>query len=115
MERQLWVKRVADRVKSSETKIDEAMRSVMELVQEVHAAQTDMSVSPIVTDAAMIKLTAAMTALQTARTSVVGGHKRLDKIAEDLNLRTTGVGFDFKYMSDESQPAADDIAERAVG
>jgi hypothetical protein len=115
MERQLWVKRIADRVKTSETKIDEAMRAVMDLVQEVHAAQTDMSVSPIVTDAAMIKLTASMAALQTARTSVVGGHKRLDKIAEDLNLRTTGVGFDFKYLSDDSEVTADQPLERAVG
>jgi hypothetical protein len=115
MERQLWVKRIADRVKAGETKIDEAIASVMELVQEVQAAQGDMGVSPIVTDAAMMKLMQSLTALQSARTSVVGGHKRLDKIADDLGLRTTGVGFDFKYMSDESEPAQDEVLERVNG
>jgi hypothetical protein len=115
MEKQLWVKRVADRVKAGETKIDEAIRSVMELVQEVHAAQADMRISPIVTDPAMMKLTQSLTALQSARTAVVGGHKRLDKIADDMNLRTTGVGFDFKYMSDESEAAHDEALERAHG
>jgi hypothetical protein len=115
MERQLWVKRVADRVKASETKIDEAMRSVMELAQEVQAAQADMSVSPIVTDAVMIKMTAALTALQSSRTAVVGGHKRLDKIAEDMGLRTTGTGFDFKYLSDDREVTADQSLEQAVG
>jgi hypothetical protein len=113
MEKQLWVKRIADRVKAGETKIDDAVRSVMELVQEVQAAQADMSISPIVTDAAMVKLMQSLTALQTARTAVVGGHKRLDKIADDMGMRTTGVGFDFKYQSDDSEPV--EALDRAHG
>ena len=115
MERQLWVKRVGDRVKTGETKIDEAILAVMELVQEVQSAQSDMSVSPIVTDAAMTKLMGSLTALQSARSAVVGGHKRLDKIAEDMNLRTTRIGFDFKYLSDDSEVTGDAELQRAFG
>ena len=36
------------------------------------------------------------------------------KIAGDLNLRTTGIGFDFKYSEGEIG-AADEVLERAVG
>ena len=116
MERQLWVKRVGDRIKTSEAKIDEAMQSVMALMQEVQSAQSDMSVSPTVTDTAMVKLMAGLSALQDARSSVVGGHRRLDKIAGDLNLRTVGLGFDFKVPTSEGEiGAADEVLERAVG
>ena len=114
MERQLWAKRVGDRIKAGETKIDEAIRSVMELVQEVQTAQGDMSVSPTVTDSAMVKLMESLSALQTARTSMVSSHRRLDKIGRDIGLRTTGVGFDFKYMSSESE-IADQPLEQVNG
>jgi hypothetical protein len=114
MERQLWVKRVGDRVKAGETKIDEAILSVMELVQEVQTAQADMSVSAIVSDPALAKLIEGLAALQTARTAIVGSHRRLDKIAGDLSLRTVGLGFDFKYAQSETG-AADEERERAIG
>jgi hypothetical protein len=114
MERQLWAKRVGDRIKAGESKIDDAIRSVMELVQEVQTAQSDMSVSPTVTDTAMVKLMESLTALQTARTSMVSSHRRLDKIGQSLGLRTTGVGFDFKYLVGD-EGAADEALEQAVG
>jgi hypothetical protein len=40
------------------------------------------------TDSTFAKLVEAMTALQTARTSVVSTHRRLDTIREALGLRT---------------------------
>jgi hypothetical protein len=115
MERQLWVKRIGDRVKAGETKIDEAIRSVMDLVVEVHAAQADARVSATVSDPALIKLMESLGALQAARTSVVSGHRRLDKIAGDLSLRTTGLGFDQKPPTNHHEADAEEGLERVYG
>jgi hypothetical protein len=94
MERQLWVKRVADRLYAGEAKVDESMRAIMELVQEVQAAQADMNLSAVTVDGTLTKLVEGLSALQTARTALVGGHRRLEKTAHDLGLRTTGIGGD---------------------
>jgi hypothetical protein len=115
MERQLWVKRIGDRVKVGEANIDAAIRSVMELVTEVQAAQSDMTVSAIVTDPALAKLVDSLASLQAARTAVVSGHRRLDKIAGDLSLRTTGLGFDQKPPTGHHEVEGDIELERALG
>jgi hypothetical protein len=110
MERQLWAKRVADKLVVTETKIDEAMRAMMDLVAEVQAAQTDMSVSPTHTDPALAKLMESLATLQSARSSAVSGHRRLARLAADLHMRTTGIGYDIPttvtpdYEESEEQP-----------
>jgi hypothetical protein len=96
MDNQLWGKRIADRVRAGEIKIDEAIRSVMELVTELQTAQVDMKVSATATDASMTKLIESLGSLQVARTAIVSGHRRLEKLGNDVGVRTTNVGPDYK-------------------
>jgi flagellin-like hook-associated protein FlgL len=103
MEKALWGKRIADKIHAGENQIDEAIRSTMNIIAEVQSAQADMNVSAVATDPSIAKLVDALSALQQARTSLVAGHRRLEKLGETLDMRTVawGVGKPLGLEQDE--------------
>jgi len=82
-------KRVATKLRSAEHSIDAALIEASELVSELLRARTEVGVAANVGDAAMAKLTAALSALSDARTSMVGAHSELADVQLRLNIRTS--------------------------
>jgi hypothetical protein len=81
-------KRVATKLRSAEHSIDAALIEASELVAELLRARTQLGLGANVGDAALTKLTAAMTALSEARTSMVAGHAELAEVQLRLGIRT---------------------------
>jgi len=89
MDKQIRAQRVAAKVNAVERSIDETMALAAELMIEMRGACVDLELAAQVSDGAFAKLVEAMTELQSARTSVVASHKRMDHIREITGLRTT--------------------------
>ena len=68
--------------------LDAALIEASELVAELLRARTQLGLGANVGDAALTKLTAAMTALSDARTSMVAGHAELAEVQLRLGIRT---------------------------
>lgn len=111
MEKALWGKRIAGKIHAGEKNIDEAVRSLSELVAEIHSAQADMNVSAVSTDPSLAKVIEAMALLQQARTSLTTGHRRLEKLGDSLGIRA--IGPIVKPSAEYSEDVAP-AAERAV-
>lgn len=102
MEKEIRVQRVAAKVHAVERSIDDTLALAAELMIEMRGASADFNVAAQASDGAFAKLIEAMTELQSARSSVVASHKRLDKIREQLGLRTVG-GLALKEFVDTSE------------
>jgi hypothetical protein len=81
-------KRVATKLRSAEHSIDAALIEASELVGELLRARKDAGVAANVGDAAMAKLTAALSALSEARTSMVACHTEMAEVQLRLGIRT---------------------------
>lgn len=109
MDKSLWAKRIADRIHTGEKDLDQCITSMMEVVAEVQKAQADLNVSAVSTDSSLSKFMEALALLQQARSSTVAGHRRIEKLGEALNIRTTGFGINpgkTMVQDDEQAPAA---------
>jgi hypothetical protein len=91
MEKELRVQRIATKVHAVERSIDDTLVLAAELMIEMRGASGEMNLAAEMTDSTFAKLVEAMSMLQTARTSMVSTHRRLDTIREALGLRTVGV------------------------
>jgi len=114
MDKRLWAKRVADKLVTSEKKLDDAVQAVFELVAEINTAAGDMNVSAAHTNQSLVKVMETASRLQDARTSLISGHLRLDKLGKELDIRPTGIGYQSPTALAPSGDAEID-AERAVG
>lgn len=84
--------RVATKVWSAENAVDTAMTEAAELMAGIMAARQELKFSADVTDAATAKLVEAMSALSTARSSLIAMHGDLAEAKLRLGIRTKLVG-----------------------
>ena len=87
MDKVFAAKRVATKLRSAEHSIDAALVEASELVAEMLRARKGLSLAANVGDAALAKMTAAMTLLSEARTTMVAGHAELADVQERLGIR----------------------------
>lgn len=104
MEKDIRAQRVAAKVHAVERSIDDTLALAAELMIEMRAASADYNLAAQASDGAFAKVVEAMTELQSARTSVVASHKRMDKIREVLGLRTTSGLIGKNTLADTEAP-----------
>ena len=88
MDKVFAAKRVATKLRSAEHAIDAALVEASELVAEMLRARKEMALAANVGDAAIAKMTAAMSMLSEARTAMVTGHAELAEVQLRLGIRT---------------------------
>lgn len=88
MDKVFAAKRVATKLRSAEHAIDAALVEASELVAEMLRARKEMALAANVGDAAIAKMTAAMSLLSEARTTMVAGHVELADVQSRLGIRT---------------------------
>lgn len=88
MEKEIRVQRIATKVHAVERSIDDTLALAAELMIEMRGAAGEMNLAAELTDSTYAKLMEAMSTMQSARTSMVSTHRRLDTIREALGLRT---------------------------
>jgi hypothetical protein len=101
-------KRVATKLRSAEHTIDAALIEASELVGELLRARKDVGVAANVGDAAMTKLTAALSALSEARTAMVAAHTELAEVQLRVGIRTR------LDSEDKAEPASEGATLRDV-
>ena len=107
MDKVFVAKRVATKLRSAEHAIDAALIEASELVSELLRARTEVGVAANVGDAALARLTAAVSALSDARTSMVGAHSELADVQLRLNIRTR------MDVEDKAEPTTADLRDVA--
>lgn len=112
MDKVFAAKRVATKLRSAEHSIDAALVEASELVAEMLRARKEMGLAANVGDAAIAKMTAAMSMLSEARTAMVAGHVELADVQSRLGLRTRmGQGVEDKVENE--QPGVTGLREVA--
>jgi hypothetical protein len=81
-------KRVATKLRGAEHTVDAALVEASEMVAELLRSRKELGLAANVGDAAITKLTAAMSALSEARTSMVAAHAELAEVQLRLGIRT---------------------------
>jgi hypothetical protein len=81
-------KRVATKLRSAEHSIDAALVEASEVLAEMIRARKEMGLAANVGDAAIAKMTAAMSLLSEARTTMVAGHAELAEVQLRIGIRT---------------------------
>ena len=104
MDKVFAAKRVATKLRSAEHSIDAALVEASELVAEMLRARREMGLAANVGDAALAKMTAAMSMLSEARTTMVAGHAELADVQSRLGIRTRmGQGPEDKVEEETSR------------
>ena len=101
MDKVFAAKRVATKLRGAEHSIDGAVIEASELVAELVRARKELSLAANVGDAALAKLTAALTSLSEARTSMVAAHAELAEVQLRLGIRTRMDG-----VEEKAEPAS---------
>lgn len=91
MDKEIRGQRVAAKLHAVERNIDDTLVLAAELMVEMRGACSDLNLSAQISDGAFAKLVEAMAELQSARTSVVASHKRMEKIRDAIGLRTVAT------------------------
>jgi hypothetical protein len=81
-------KRVTTKLRDTEHAIDAAMIETSELVADLLRARKELGLGANVGDAAMAKITAALSLLSDARTSMVDAHAEMAEVQLRLGIRT---------------------------
>lgn len=100
MDKVFVAKRVAVKLRTAEHSIDAALVDASEMVAELVRARKDLGLAANVGDAALAKVTAALTALSEARTSMVAAHAELAEVQLRIGVRTRMDG-----TEDKAEPA----------
>ena len=87
MEKVFVVKRVAEKLWSTEEAIDGAMVEASGLIGGLVEARRDLKLSTVVTDPATQKLAEAIKALADARAAVTAAHAELNEVQRRLGVR----------------------------
>lgn len=101
MDKVFAAKRVATKLRGAEHSVDGALIEASELIAELVRARKELGLAANVGDAALAKLTAAMTSLSEARTSMVAAHAELADVQLRLGIRTRMDG-----VEEKAEPAA---------
>jgi hypothetical protein len=89
MDKVFVVKRVAEKVASTEAAIDASIEETAGLMSGIIEARRDLQVSHIVVDPAVTKVAAAMNALAEARQAMIEAHHALYEVQLRLGVRRT--------------------------
>lgn len=106
MDKVFAAKRVATKLRSAEHSIDTALVEASELVAEMIRARKELGLAANVGDAALAKLTAAISALSEARSSTVSAHAELAEVQLRLGIRT-------RMTEDKAEPETAELREVA--
>ena len=101
MDKVFAAKRVATKLRGAEHSIDGSLIEASELVAELVRARKELGLAANVGDAVLTKLTAAMTSLSEARTSMVAAHAELAEVQLRLGIRTRMDG-----VEEKAEPAS---------
>ena len=88
MDKVFVAKRVASKIRKAEHSVDASIVEASELLSEMLRARTELGLAANVGDAAISKLTAALSALTDARTAMVGCHTELAEVQLRIGIRT---------------------------
>jgi hypothetical protein len=102
-------KRVATKLRGAEHSIDAALVEASEMVAELLRARKELGLAANVGDAALAKMTAAVSALSEARTSMVAAHAELAEVQLRIGIRTRLDG-----SEDKVEPATSSATLREV-
>jgi hypothetical protein len=103
-------KRVAVKLRTAEHSIDAALVEASEMVAELVRARKQLGLAANVGDAAVAKVTAALTALSEARTSMVAAHAELAEVQLRIGIRTRMDGAEEKAEQASSAPSLREVA-----
>jgi hypothetical protein len=103
-------KRVAVKLRSAEHSIDAALVEATEMVAELLRARKELGLAANVGDAAVAKMTAAVSALSEARTSMVAAHAELAEVQLRIGIRTRMGGPEEKLETPEANTALREVA-----
>ena len=88
MEKVLVARRVATKLRATETAVDAALAEATELMGDIIRGRQELKVSATATDPSMAKIAAAIAALTEARTAMVAAHGELDELRLRVGIRT---------------------------
>ncbi|MFN3353373.1 MAG: hypothetical protein ACK4Z5_07175 [Brevundimonas sp.] len=92
MEQQLFVRRVAERLKAAERQTDLNMAAIAELIREMTAERADAGLAAHAGHKALINCVSALGQLSQTRSRLILAHDRLAADAESLQLPLTAIG-----------------------
>jgi hypothetical protein len=101
VEKVLVARRVATKLRATETAVDAALAEATELMGDIIRGRRELNVSAVVTDPSMAKIAAAVAALTEARTAMVEAHGELDELRLRIGIRTR-MNFENKAEGDEA-------------
>jgi hypothetical protein len=88
MDKAFVVKRVAEKLWSTENAIDEAIAETSKLMGELVEGRKALQVPHLLTDEATMKIAASMAAMAEARKSMIEAHHALNETRLRLGVRT---------------------------
>lgn len=88
MEKIFVVKRLAEKLWSTEAAVDAALVEASELNRDIITGRKDLKVSPVFAGEINVKLLAAMKALTEARQAMAAVHAEMDEAKLRLGIRT---------------------------
>lgn len=103
MDKMLVAQGVANKLFASENSIDEALSQASVLLSGLLTARQEMNLSATAGDDIMVKVTAAISALSTARTAMVGAHADLDVLKSQVGIRAKMLATQDKPPQQASQ------------
>jgi hypothetical protein len=107
MDKAFIAKRSQEKLVATEAAIDAALIETTQLLADLIQARSDLGAPLAFADEVQVKLTEAITALSSARTTMVGVHSGLVEAALRLGLRLRMVGpynkENFKLQQDEDE------------
>ncbi len=112
MDKVFTVKRVAEKLWTTENSIDAALADASMLMASLVEARKELNVTHSVTDAATGKIAASMSALADARKAMVEAHAALTEAKLRIGVRTKMDGGTWKPWVEQDQTEA---LERRVG
>jgi hypothetical protein len=111
MEKAIVAQRVANQLASTENAIDAAMKETTQLMGGLLDARQELKVSAVFGDDAARKVAEAITALATARQSVIDAHNELAELKLRAGIRTKLNVVDKNFLA--ADKALDATARRA--
>jgi hypothetical protein len=88
VEKVFVVKRVAEKLWSTEEAIDGAIAEAAALMGGLVEARRELNVSPVATDKATSRIAEAMAAMAEARAALMAAHQELNEVKLRIGVRT---------------------------
>jgi hypothetical protein len=92
MKKALFARNITGKLHATENAVDVAILEASRLMQAMIEARQELGLSAVTGAAAVEKIAAAQAALQEARTAAVQGHAELKAVADQMHIRTSGIG-----------------------